>query len=149
MSAVAACGRRFDEALLSGYLDHALTQGERQQVSLHLEGCASCRATVDELAALRGAARSSSFEVPADLQWSELPRTGGSRALRLSGWLLLTLWAALVVTAGAVGIGAAPVPLWAKLTVMAGIAGIALLLLSVFLDRRRDLRHDRYERVQK
>jgi anti-sigma factor RsiW len=149
VTAAAACGRRFEEELLSGYLDRALTQGERQMVELHLERCAECRATVDELGALRGAARSSSFEVPADLQWSELPRTAGSRVLRLGGWLLLSLWAALVVAAGAIGVGQAAVPLWAKLVVAGGVAGIALLLLSVFVDRLRDLRHDRYDRVQK
>jgi ABC-type proline/glycine betaine transport system permease subunit len=29
------------------------------------------------------------------------------------------------------------------------VAGLALLLLSVLLDRMRELRHDRYRRVQK
>ena len=37
------CGRTFDDALLSGYLDHALTQADEQRVRIHLEDCATCR----------------------------------------------------------------------------------------------------------
>lgn len=145
----AACDRRFDESLLSGYLDRILTQGERQQVELHLETCPSCRALLADLGALRGAARTSSFAVPPDEQWNELPRTGGSRALRLSGWALLIAWLALVGGAAAVGLATSGAPTWEKLAIVGAIAGFGLLLLSVLLDRLRDLRHDRYQRVQK
>jgi anti-sigma factor RsiW len=144
-----ACDRRFAEELLSGFVDRALTQAERQQVALHLERCSSCRAVVDEMEALRGAARSTTFAFPADEQWNELPRTGGSRALRLAGWLVLVLWAALLAGAGAIGLARATVPAWEKLAVAGVVGALALLLLSVLFDRLRDLRHDRYQRVQK
>ena len=145
----AACNRRFDESLLSGYLDRALTQGERQLVERHLELCASCRSVVDELDTLRGAARASVFAVPPDEQWNELPRAAGSRLLRLSGWGLLLLWAALLAGTAAVTLARSGAPAWEKLAIVGGVGGLALLLLSVLLDRLRDLRHDRYTRVQK
>lgn len=145
----ATCDRRFDESLLSGYLDRALTHGEMQQVEHHLERCASCRALVDELGRLRGAARSSAFAIPPDEQWNELPRSAGSRLLRLSGWSLLLLWAALVAGAAAVALARSGAPAWEKLAIVGGVGGLALLLLSVVFDRLRDLRHDRYTRVQK
>ncbi len=144
MRVAAACGRRFDEALLSGYLDDALTQRERQLVSLHLEGCADCRRELDDLTALRVAARGTAFELPADDAWGELPRSAGSRALRLGGWALLVLWLAAVVGSGAVELARAAVPAWGRVAVAGVVAGFALLLLSVLLDRLRELRHDRY-----
>ena len=144
-----ACDRRFDESLLSGYIDRALTQAERQQVELHLETCAECRAFVGEMDAVRAAARTSTFVLPADEQWNELPRTGGSRALRLGGWLALVLWAALLSGGGTVALVTSTVPVWEKLAIAGGVGALALLLLSVLLDRLRDLRHDRYRRVQK
>jgi len=145
----APCGRRFGEEMLSGYLDGALTQGERQRVALHLEGCDHCRGELAELSALRAAARGTAFALPADEQWGELPQTAGSRMLRLGGWTLLGLWLAVVLGYGLVELVRSPVALWERLAVAGVVAGFALLLLSVLLDRLRDLRHDRYRRVQK
>lgn len=144
-----ACGRRFDEALLSGYLDGALTQQERQQVSLHLEACPRCRAELADLSSLRAAARGTAFALPADDEWGELPRTAGSRALRLGGWMLVLVWLAVVVGSGLVELMRAAVPAWERVAVAGVVAGLALLLLSVLLDRLRELRHDRYRRIQK
>lgn len=145
----APCGRRFDEALLSGYLDGALTQQERQQVSLHLETCTQCRAEVADLSSLRAAARGTAFAIPADDEWGELPRTAGTRALRFGGWTLILVWLAVVVGSGLVELMRAAVPAWERVAVAGVVAGLALLLLSVLLDRLRELRHDRYRRIQK
>ena len=149
MRAAAPCGRRFGEELLSGYLDGALTQRERQLVALHLEACAACRAELDDLTALRSAARGTAFALPADDEWGELPRSAGSRALRLGGWTLLLVWLAVVVGSGLVELMRAAVPAWERVAVAGVVAGLALLLLSVLLDRIRELRHDRYRRVMK
>ena len=145
----APCGRRFDEELLSGYLDGALTQGDRQQVALHLEGCDACRAEVADLSALRAVARGTAFALPSDEQWGELPRTAGSRVLRLGGWTLVLVWLAVVLGCGLVELTRSSVLAWERVAVAGAVAGFALLLLSVLLDRVHDLRHDRYRRVQK
>ena len=50
----------FDEALISGYLDRELTQGEAQRVRLHLEDCAECRSLADEITRLREATMATS-----------------------------------------------------------------------------------------
>lgn len=145
----APCGRRFDEELLSGYLDGALTQGDQQRVALHLEGCPQCRAELAELASLRTAARDTAFAVPADDDWGELPRTSGSRALWLGGWTLLGVWLAVVLGCGLVELMRSTVPVWERVAVAGAVAGFGLLLLSVLLDRLHTLRHDRYRRVHK
>ena len=64
------CGRTFDDALLSGYLDHALTQADEQRVRIHLEDCATCRMQMAQLAQLREVTMSTEFNVPSDDQWS-------------------------------------------------------------------------------
>ena len=68
------CGRTFDEALLSGHLDGALVQGDEQRVRVHLEDCGTCRTLVEELAEVREATMSSTFNIPGDHEWSEAPR---------------------------------------------------------------------------
>ena len=73
------CGRNFDEALLSGYLDRGLTQLDEQRVRVHLEDCETCRAAVDEMKRLREVTMSTEFDVPTDDQWSEIPRSRASR----------------------------------------------------------------------
>lgn len=143
------CGRRFDEELLSGYLDHALSQGERQLVERHLEGCAACRSLLDELAAVRQAARGTAFVVPRDEQWNELPRTAGSRLLRLGGWGLLLAWLAMVGGLAVVELVRSGIPSWELLAIGGAVAAFVLLLLSVLLDRLRDMKTDRYRRVQR
>ena len=60
------CERSFDEALLSGYLDRALTQGDEQRVRVHVEDCGTCRTALDEMARLRDATLQTEFKLPAD-----------------------------------------------------------------------------------
>jgi predicted anti-sigma-YlaC factor YlaD len=145
----APCGRRFDEALLSGYLDGALPQRDRQLVALHLETCASCRGELADLTAMRSAARGTAFAVPRDDQWGELPRTAGSRALRLSGWMVVAAWLVAMVGIGLFEMLRSGAPAWERVAVTGALVGFGLLLLSVLLDRLDELRHDRYRRVQK
>ncbi len=147
----------FPEELLSGYLDGALTQQEEQQVRLHLERSPEARAMLEELAALRQAARSTPFAPVEDRQWSEQPRTRASAvALRLGIVLLALCGLGLAVVAvwqashapfgtemkrGMIWWGAA---LW-----VSGLGGALLVFLSVLGDRLSDRRHDRYRRVLK
>lgn len=141
-----SCRRPFDEALLSGYLDGALIQLDEQRVRLHLASCAQCRHELAELGELRDAARSTRFVIP-DLQWDERPRGGASRLLRGGGWLLF-----VVAVATAVVLAARRVALFGGLAgavTLAICAGLALLLLSVLIDRLRVARTDPYNEVHK
>lgn len=143
------CQRRFDEELLSGYLDGALTQASAQRVRLHLEDCASCRALYEELAALRKTTMSTHFTTPPAESWGELPRTAASRFTRTFGWLVVVAWLAV---AGGYGT-------WRFLTeagdgfhafmVLGVPGGFFLLLVSALLDRLRDLKTDRYRGVDR
>jgi anti-sigma factor RsiW len=139
----------FDEALISGYLDGELTQGEAQRVRLHLEDCDRCRTMNEELKKLREATMTSEFQVPEDTGWDESPRSGLSRWLRNVGWIIGISWVVgfvawllwLVVTEAEDPLG---------ITLAFGIVLAAgLILLSVLVDRLRSYRTDRYRRVKK
>jgi anti-sigma factor RsiW len=143
------CGRTFDEALLSGYVDRVLTQGDRQRVELHLEACRSCRTLVDELADLRAAALSTVFPVPDDRQWDERPRGPASRAARRAGWIVLLVWLLGAGAYAAYHLALVTEGWTERLLVFGGFSGLAVLLLSVLLDRIRDMKTDRYRGVLK
>ena len=141
------CTRSFDEAFLTGYLDNVLPQAEAQKVRLHLEDCASCRTLYEELAALREAARETSFRAPET--WPELPKTVLGRMSRSVGWILLGAW--LVVVSA--------LALWRLLAqsgdpletfLVLGLPGaFVLLFFSVLLDRLYELKNDRYRNVHR
>jgi len=143
------CARSFDEALLTGYLDHALPQRQAQRVRLHLEDCPPCRKFYDELGTLRQAALTTRFATPEDEVWPELPQTRTSWFSRSTGWLLMVAW--LMVTGG--------LSLWHYLEkshdplevfITFGLPSAFLLLfISVLLDRLRDLKTDRYRGVHR
>ena len=138
----------FDEALISGYLDGELTQGEAQRVEVHLQDCPRCRALADELASMKEATMSSEFRIPDD-GWDEAPRSGLSRTLRNLGLAVGLVWLA--------GLGAwliwevaqDPEAVMGLFLVGGILVATALLLGSAVIDRRRSMKHDRYRRIQK
>lgn len=143
------CGRRFDEALLSGYLDGVLTQGDAQRVRVHIEDCGDCRETVEELAMIRRTAMSTEFKVPEDDQWDERPRGAGSGLAFSVGWLMLLLWS-VGVAGFAIAEAWQSTQGWGeRLLAFGGISGVALLFLSVAIDRLKSRRTDRYRRIEK
>lgn len=144
-----ACGRRFDEALLSGFVDGVLMQADEQRVRTHIEDCAVCRREVEEMLRLKEVTMSSRFKMPADDQWSEAPRGGTSRLAFGVGWLLIVVWLAGVTAFGVWQFLTSGGPILEKLVAVAFPSGIALLFLSVLIDRLRAIRTDRYRGVQK
>ncbi len=143
------CGRTFDEALLTGYLDGVLTQADDQRVRLHLEECADCRGLIDEMRETREATMTTRFELPADDQWNEAPRGLASRLSFGLGWTVLLIWAVGLLGLTVGHIWSDGMPLTEKLLLFGGLSGGALLFLSVLIDRLKTMRNDPYRRVEK
>ncbi|MDJ0841044.1 MAG: zf-HC2 domain-containing protein [Acidobacteriota bacterium] len=137
------------EELLSGYLDGELTQMEEQKVRLHLEDCDQCRAVWSEMKTLREVSMSTSFQEPEEEQWGEMPKSPVSRGLRGIGWIFVIIWVVLTAGYGAWQFATGPEDLFGKLTVFGIISGVLLLLVSVGMDRLRDMKTDRYRRISK
>lgn len=140
----------FDEAMISGYLDQELTQGDEQRVRVHLETCAACRGIADELRLLKEATMTTGFQAPEDTQWDESPRNRTSRALLYGGWLLAALWA----------VGLVGFLIWQAATDGESIRGeaaigvvpfvaIGLIVSSALIDRIQTRKTDPYRKVQK
>jgi anti-sigma factor RsiW len=138
----------FDEALLSGYVDGELTQGDAQRVRLRMERDPEVRATVEELQRIKEATMGSDFRLPPDGSWDEAPRSRASRLLRNAGFIVgIGLLLALVVT---VLVALLDEESLIGLLFVGGflVAG-GLLLASVLIDRREDIKNDKYRRVKK
>ena len=141
--------RSFDESLLSGFLDGALTQSDEQKVRLHLEDSVEARRVLEELRSVRVLTLDAEFAAVPDDQWDERPRGAVSSASFRVGWLLMSIW--IIVSAG-VGLwlfAIGPDHLLSKIVVFTGLSGVGLLFLSVLTDRIRRLRSDRYRGVER
>jgi anti-sigma factor RsiW len=143
------CPTAFDDTLLSGYLDRELTQGDAQRVRLHLEDCATCRATLDELSRLRAASRSTLFVPVPDDQWDERPRGPLSGFARRLGWVIVIGWLTVLTGLAVWELVVSPGALGPKLLTVAAVGGPVLLFVSVLVDRLRTLETDRYRSVLK
>ena len=143
------CGRSFDEALLSGFVDRTLTQADEQRVRIHLEDCSQCRAAVDDMQENREVTMTSQFETPPDDQWDERPRGLFSGLSFGIGWLMILVWFVVMASFALWQFLTGPENLLVKLLVFGGLSGFALLLLSVVIDRLKVLPTDRYRGVKK
>ena len=143
------CGRSFDEALLTGYLDGVLTQADDQRVRLHLDECDDCRRLIDEMRETREATMTTRFELPTDDQWNEAPRGLASRLGLGLGWTLLLVWAVGMLGLVVGTIWQDGMPWIVKLLLFGGLSGGALLFVSVLIDRLKTFGKDPYRRVQK
>ena len=114
-------------ARLSDYLDGELDAGEREAVEAHLEGCAGCRETLDELRQVVARARAVTDAPPdADLWPGIATRIGGARAPQSPVWqrrVSFTLPQA--VAAGLVLVLASAIGVWTMMSRTAGGPGAA------------------------
>ena len=71
------------------------------------------------------------------------------RLTRPVGWLLFLLGAAVWTAYGAYAYLTGGDAMWEKLATSAVVIGLAVLLLSAFIDRFRDLKTDPYREIQR
>jgi len=135
--------------LLSGYIDGELTQGSRQRVALHLDGCATCRKEYDDLVRLRNGVREIDFDELSPSEWSAIMNDLGVRSSRGAGWLLLLAGSIIVVGYGAYEFATDDaVPALINTGIAGVVFGFAFLLLSVLRQRLIARKSDKYEDVE-
>ena len=141
---------QFNEALLSGYLDGELTQGDAQRVRLHLGGCADCRSVIAGLRKLREATMTTEFQVPEDTQWDETPQGAMSRFLHNFGWLIAGLWVVGVVAYLVWQIATESESIQLEGMLSFGLLlAFGLIILSALVDRLKTRKTDPYRKVLK
>jgi len=138
------------DIFLSGYIDNELTQQDSQRVQVHLEDCARCRRTIHELEEVRRRAGGLPIPEPTRKEMAEMESYVMERLFRRFGWLIVTAWVTISAAYGIYEYASSPgEPLLQKVAVFSLILGIAMLFLSVLLERVREAKTDRYKRIQK
>ena len=140
---------RFDQTLISGYIDGELTQADDQRVRIHLEDCPDCRRIADDLTRMKEATMTTEFQVPEDTQWDESPRGAASGFLRNFGWLIAVVWLIGIVGYAIWQIATETEELLEVVLVFGLWLGFGLVLLSALVDRLRIRKTDPYRRVEK
>lgn len=136
--------------MLSAYLDRELTQGEEQVVRVHLEDCAECRRAYDEMVRLQEMTRALRFADPPEDRMKELERSLMVQVPRRLGWLLiLGGLAAWLIYAAVLYVRHWRPPTPGEMIGSAVVIGFVMLLVSVLVERVRQLPYDRYRRIQK
>ncbi len=143
------CSEKLEEAVISAYLDGELTQQEKQRVSLHLDKCKSCSRIYKELKEIRALALETDFHLPADSQWDEKPCNMFSALARMSGWCIIVLWLLVVSVYGLWQFATGDEGFWEKLFFFGIIAGFSGLFISVLIDRLKNLKNDKYSKVER
>lgn len=138
------------EVYLSGYLDRELPQQQRQKVEFHLEGCLRCQEILQQLRQAKTSTEQMVLEMPSGEEWTDLQNHILGRASRRAGWLILTVWAAMVSAYSAYWYATnSQVNLVEKVVVFGLITGIGLLFFSVLSERLRESRTDRYKGIHR
>ena len=146
---MSSCGRSFAEDLLSGYVDEALSQGDEQRVRLHLEDCPACACLVQDMKEIRKVTMTTQFKTPSDDSWDERPRGAVSSISFGLGWIIIALWVVVTTGFGLWSLATGSEDLLAKILIFSGLSALAMLFLSVLIDRLKVLGTDRYRKVQK
>ena len=135
--------------LLSGYLDGELTQQIRQRVEIHLDACAACRDTLQDLEALRlrmGGAKLAGYDSD---RWREHLGDLTERMTRGIGWLLFL---GALVLMGGVGVYEfltdPKVEMFWKVLISAFYLGLGALFVSVLRQRLVEQKTDKYKDVE-
>jgi len=133
--------------LLMGYLDGELDEAERRRVDAALEKDAALRRTFEEMRRLQEPLSGVGVDSRSDTELEAFWGGVYNRLERNTAWLLLLLGFSGVLAAGAYLFFTHPWPHWSvKLAAACGLAGTALLLWSVWRERRRLLPLDRYSK---
>jgi hypothetical protein len=141
------------EALLSGYLDGELTQGDRQRVEVIMEDCQDCAKTFEEMKKLRSETGGIQYEHMTEAERLKAARdpvaeTGASlgQVLVIGGFIIFygsCIYLALK------GILADPdTPLFMKIGLPAILIGMGILFTSVIIDRIKASKTDPYNDVE-
>jgi Putative zinc-finger len=97
------CGRW--QRRLDDFVDELLPERERAELQSHLDGCASCRAEIEEIRALLAAARDLPRALPPPWDsWPEIESRLPPRERRplLAGWIPQAVAAALLIAFGGI-----------------------------------------------
>ena len=134
---------------LSGYVDGELTQGGRQRVDVHLEGCDACRRAVAELRELKERMQALDLGEMRREEWREMIDDTVVKTSRSLGWILFISGAGFLAAYGILGFLAdSEVSGVVRFAVSAVFGGLTSLFVSVLRERMIRSKTDPYNDVE-
>ena len=141
------------EALLSGYLDGELTQGDRQRVEVIMEDCEDCAQTLEDIKKLRGEISGIEYEHMTEAERLKAAKdpvaeTGASlgQVLVIGGFIIF--YGSLIYFALKGMLADEDTPLFMKIGFPTILIGFGILLTSVIIDRIKASKTDPYKDVE-
>ena len=141
------------EALLSGYLDGELTQGDRQRIEVIMEDCQDCAKTFEEMKKLRGEISGIEYEHMTEAERLKAAKdpvaeTGASlgQVLVIGGFIIF--YGSCIYLALKEMLSSPDTPMLMKIGLPAIFLGFGVLLTSVIIDRIKASKTDPYKDVE-
>ncbi len=138
--------------LLSGYVDHELTQQQSQRVQVHMDTCADCRRLHDDLKSMKEQLRQLSYPISDEEMLDRLEKDLFASGSRNFGWILLIVGALFAIASGTIAffmfLAAPDVPVLVKLFNGLLVVGGLALFVSVARERLMTYKKDKYRKVK-
>jgi anti-sigma factor RsiW len=138
--------------LLSGYVDHELTQQQAQRVQVHLDTCAECKRLHADLKNMKEQLRQLSYPISDEDMLAKLEKDLFASTTRNFGWILLIVGALFAAVGGTVAffmfLAAPDVPVLVKLFNGLFVLGGIALFVSVARERLMTYKKDKYRNVK-
>ena len=141
------------EALLSGYLDGELTQGDRQRVEVIMEDCQDCAQTFEDMKKLRGEIGGIEYEHMTEAERLKAAKDPVAEAGASIGQILviggfIIFYGSLIYFALKGMLANPDTPLFMKIGLPAILIGMGILFTSVIIDRIKASKTDPYKDVE-
>lgn len=137
------------QELISGYIDHELTQQQAQRVRLHLAECDDCKKIHQDLLAIRKDMGKLQYPECEEVQLDRLMNEPVAKTFGIVGWVCLIVGLLGFMVWQLFTFYSQPgIPLWAKLGVLLIEVGALGLFLSVLRQRLIARKTDKYRNVK-
>ena len=141
------------EALLSGYLDGELTQGDRQRVEVIMEDCQDCAQTFEDMKKLRSEIGGIEYEHMTEAERLKAAKDPVAEAGASIGQILviggfIIFYGSLIYFALKGMLADPDTPLFMKIGLPAILIGMGILFTSVIIDRIKASKTDPYNDVE-
>ncbi len=142
------CGRA--EELLSAYLDNEISTSDLIELENHLEKCDRCRNELDQYRKLKNSSSQIKLADPPGDSMEHYWVNISSRLSRGFGWIFFIAGSAILFVYAFYQFAVdTTINAFFKIIIAAIVIGLAMLFISVLIERLRDMKTDRYRGVQK
>ena len=136
--------------LLNRFIDGETSEEEKDGLKAHLSKCGKCQMELEKYKKLKELTGSLKFVSPPEELWEEYPKDVLARLERGLGKTILCASLLLIIIYAAVKLArSASVPLIVKIALIGLASGFLMLLFSVYRQRRKEEKTDKYKEIKR